>query len=113
MRRAISARVHPDLLHRERDFVRDVGGKQLRLEILEDHPDLRRDFAHAHAMKRAAADSHHARKRAALELGNDPIEAFGQTRLARARRAHDADHLAGQATAKLIPRSSRRTLAGS
>ena len=86
--------LHPDLLHRERDFVRDVGGKKLRLEILEDHPDLRRDFAHAHAIKRAAADSHHARKRAALELGNDPIEALGERRLARARRAHHADHLA-------------------
>ena len=43
--------LHPDLLHRERDFVRDVGGKQLRLEILEDHPDPRRDLAHARAGK--------------------------------------------------------------
>ena len=33
---------HPDLLHRERNLVRDVGGKELRLEILEDHSDLAR-----------------------------------------------------------------------
>ncbi len=57
---------HPDLLHRERNLVRDVGGKELRFEILEDHPDLRRDLAHAGAGKRAASDSHYAAKRAAL-----------------------------------------------
>ena len=51
--------LHPDLLHRERDLVRHVGGKKLRLEILKDHPDSRRDFAYARAVERAAADSHH------------------------------------------------------
>ena len=85
---------HPDLLHRERNLVRDVGGKELRLEILEDHSDSRGDLAHARAVKRASADSHHARKRAALELGHDPIEALGERRLSRAGRAHHADHLA-------------------
>ena len=109
MRRAISLALHPDLLHRERNLVRDVGGEQLRLEILEDHPDPRRDLAYARAVKRAAADSHHAREVAALELGHDPIEALGERRLARAGRAHDADHLArGNCEADA---AERRTLA--
>ena len=86
--------LHPDLLHRKCDLVRDVGGKELRFEILKDHPDSRRDLAHAGAVKRAAADSHYARESAALEFGHDPIEALGERRLAGTGRAHHADHLA-------------------
>ena len=41
--------LHPDLLHRERDFMRDVGRKELRLEILKDHPDHRGATSHTRA----------------------------------------------------------------
>ena len=87
--------VHADLFHRERDFVRDVGRKQLRLEILEDHADLRRDVADAKMLERLAGDSDRAVKIAVLEFRHDAIEAFRERRFARARRAHHADRLAG------------------
>ena len=87
--------LHPDLFHRKRDFVRDVGREQLRLEILEDHADLRRDVADPQMLERLAGDEDRAVKIAVLELRHDPIEAFRERRFARARRAHHADHLAG------------------
>ena len=87
--------VHPDLFHRERDFVRDVGREQLRLEILEDHADLRRDVADPEMLDRLACDANRAVKIAVLEFRDDAIEAFRERRFARARRAHHANHLAG------------------
>ncbi len=87
--------LHADLLHRERNFVRDVGRKQLRLEILEDHADLRREVAYAEIFEQLAGDLDRAVKLAVLEFRNDAVEAFGERRFARARRAHHADHLAG------------------
>ena len=87
--------IHADLFHRERDFVRDVGREQLRLEILEDHADLRCDVADAKVLERLAGDANCAVEIAVLELRDDAIEAFRQRRFARARRAHHADHLAG------------------
>ena len=87
--------IHADLFHRERHFVRDVGRKQLRLKILEDHAHLRRDVADAKMLERLACDFDRAAKIAVLELRDDAIEAFGERGLARARRAHHADHLTG------------------
>src|SRR5690348_17348931 len=84
---------HPHLLHREGDFVRDVGGKELRLEILEYHPHARRDLPYARTVQLAAADPDPPGKLAALELGHYTVEALGQCRFARARRSHHADHL--------------------
>ncbi len=87
--------VHADLFHRESDFVRDVGGKQLRLEILENHSHLRRDVADAKMPERLACNANRAAKIAVLELRDDAIEAFGKRGLARARRAHHANRLTG------------------
>ncbi len=87
--------VHADLFHCERDFVRDVGRKQLRLEILEDHAHFRRDVADAKMLERLACNTDRAAKIAVLELRDDAIEAFRERGLARARRAHHADHLTG------------------
>ena len=87
--------VHPDLFHRERDFVRDVGREQLGLEILEDHADLRREVADPEMLDRFACYANRAVKIAVLELRDDAIEAFRERRFASARRAHHANHLAG------------------
>ena len=84
-----------DLFHRECDFVLDVGGKQLRLEILKDHADLGRDVADAKMLEWLAGDADRAVKIAVLEFRNDAIEAFREGGFAGARRAHHADHLAG------------------
>ena len=86
--------IHADLFHRERDLVRDVGREQLRLEILEDHADLRRDLADAKMLERLAGDKNCAVEIAVLELRDNSVEAFRQRRFARARRAHHADHFA-------------------
>src|SRR3984885_16350731 len=86
--------VHADLFHCEGDFVRDVGRKQLRLEVLEDHADLRRDIADAEMFERLASNSDRAAEIAVLEFRDDAIQAFRERRLAGARRAHHADRLA-------------------
>jgi hypothetical protein len=85
---------HADLFHRERDFVRDIGREQLRLEILEDHADLRRDLADPQLLERFARDANRAMEIAILELGDDAVDAFRQRRFTRARRAHHANHFA-------------------
>ena len=85
---------HPDLLHREGDFVLDVGREKLRLEVLEHHPDHRGDVGHARAVERAPADPDHAVEVTVLKARDDAIEALGERGLARARGAHDSDHLA-------------------
>ena len=86
--------LHPDLFHRERDFVRDIGREQLRLEILEHHADFRRDIADAQMLELLARDPDRAMKLAVLELRHDAVQAFRERRFACTRRAHDADHLA-------------------
>src|SRR5208282_3606022 len=77
------------------DFVRDVGRKQLRLEILEDHPHFRRNLADPKMLERLARDAYRAAEFAVLELRDDAVEALRQRGLPRARRAHHADRLTG------------------
>src|SRR5271155_5956412 len=85
--------IHPDLLHRESDFKRDVGAKELRLEVLKYHPDLRGDLANADVIEARLSDHDDTAEVSAFEFRNQPVQALGEGRLARSRRAHDSDHL--------------------
>ena len=75
--------------------MRHVGGEELGLEILKDHPDDGRHVAYPRAVDTASVDPHRALEIAVFEAGDYRVEALDQGRFAGPRGAHDTDHLAG------------------